>query len=100
MNLRERKQVLDDGWLLRLLPATLSIGCVTFVALVNAPQLRWYMSQLGIPVDALPSELYAHGSKPFPGLDVPAAYVFLLLVTFSVIVMAVALLSQSVATLM
>ena len=82
-----------------LILAFLSVVCVSFVALIDAPQLRWYMSQLGIPVDAIPAGLYAHASKPFPGLDVPAAYVFLLLVTFAVVVMAVALLSQSVAAL-
>lgn len=78
--------------------ALLSIVCVTFVALINAPQLRWYLAQLGLPVDAIPGGLYAHGAKPFPGLDVPAASVFLLLVTFSVVILAMALLSQSVAT--
>jgi hypothetical protein len=76
--------------------ALLAVASATFVALINAPQLRWYMSQLGIPVEAIPA-MAAAGPRPFPGLDMPAAYLFLLLVTFTVLVFAVALLSQSVA---
>lgn len=77
--------------------ALLAVAAATFVALLNAPQLRWYMSQLGIPVEAIPAALTLQGPRPFPGLDMPAAYLFLLLVTFAVLVFAVALLSQSVA---
>jgi hypothetical protein len=83
-----------------ILLALAAILCVTFVALLDAPQLRWYMSQLGVPVEAIPARFFAQGAKPFPGLDMPAAYVFLLLVTFSVLILAVALLSQSVASLL
>jgi hypothetical protein len=83
-----------------ILLAVAAIVCVGFVALLDAPQLRWYMTQLGVPMDAIPGRFYAQGTKPFPGLDMPAAYVFLLFVTFSVVIMAVALLSQSVATLL
>jgi uncharacterized membrane protein len=77
--------------------ALLAVAGATLVALLNAPQLRWYMSQLGIPVEAIPGALTAQGPRPFPGMDMPAAYLFVLLVTFAVLVFAVALLSQSVA---
>jgi PAS domain-containing protein len=80
--------------------AALSVVCVSVVALANAPQLRWYMAQLGIPVNGLPSTLAVGGVRPFPGLEMPAAYLFLLLVTFAILIFAVALLSQSMAALL
>ena len=80
--------------------AALSVACATLVALGNAPQLRWYMTQLGIPVDAIPAALLIGGARPFTGVEMPAAYLFLLLVTFAILIFAVALLSQSVASLL
>lgn len=82
-----------------LLLAALSVVAAIAVALVNAPQLRWYMSQIGIPVEALPLPLQG-AQQAFPGLDMPAAYLFLMLVTFAVCLFAVALLSHSVAALL
>ena len=79
--------------------ALLAAASATAVALINAPQLRWYLGQLGIPLDFLPGVLPAGAARPFPGLDLPAAYLFLLLITFTVVVIAVALLSHSVALL-
>ncbi len=79
--------------------AAIAVACVTLVALVNAPQLRWYVGQLGIPVDRFPVALAHAAAQPFPGLDMPASYLFLMLVTFSVLLFAVALLSHSVALL-
>ena len=80
--------------------AAVAVVCASAVALANAPQLRWYMSQLGIPVDVLPATMVFQGSRPFPALEMPAAYLFLLLLTFSILIFAVALLSQSVAALL
>ena len=80
--------------------ALLAAASATFVAIASAPQLRWYLGQLGIPVEWVPTALASSGARPFPGLDLPAAYLFLLLITFTVVILAVALLSESVSALL
>ena len=77
--------------------AMLAAAGVAAVALANAPELRWYFTQLGVPGELLPTGLGASAARPFPGLDLPASYLFLLLLTFTGLALALALVAHSVA---
>lgn len=70
---------------------------VTLVALVEAPELRWYMQQSGVPADWLIRHLpeLATASRPFPTLSTPAPYLFVLLELFAVLLLAAAMMTGS-----
>lgn len=74
----------------------LAIAAVGVVALANAPELRWYLTQLGVPAALVPTHA-ASGPRPFPGLDLPAAYLVVLLASFAGLALALALVAHSVA---
>lgn len=74
----------------------LAIAGVAAVALANAPELRWYLTQLGVPAAIMPTGT-GLAARPFPGLDLPAAYLFLALLTFAGLALALALVAHSVA---
>jgi PAS domain-containing protein len=71
--------------------AALSIGAVGLVSVIESPELRWYLFQLGLPrwaASALP--VLTARPTPFPGVDAQPAYVFVLLEVFSVLELACA----------
>ena len=78
-----------------------SIATVLTVALIDAPELRWYVTQIG-PwarwlMDLLPARS-ATGPQPFPSLNTPPSYLFVLLVFFTVLLFTVALMTESVTS--
>ena len=76
------------------------VAAVATVALIDAPELRWYVSQAGLLprwiADTLPARTVA--SQPFPSLNVPPTYSFLLLASFTGLLLAVALTAESITT--
>ena len=79
--------------------ATGSIAFVVLAALAESRELRWYLFQLGLPVEWvsrwLPS--LSSGPKPFPGVVGQPAYEFVVLETFAVLQLAAALLAHRLA---
>jgi PAS domain-containing protein len=80
----------------------LAVATVAAVALINAPDLRWYLAQAGSLPDwasRLLPEAPA-SAQPFPSLHAPPAYSALMLASFTVLLFTVALVSESVTTLL
>ena len=82
--------------------AALAAATVIVIALVEAPELRWYLAQLGVPAlasgpwwDGLPGT-----PRPFAGLSAPASYLFVMLQLFVLLLFAVALLAESMRSLL
>lgn len=69
--------------------ALLSILAVGLLAMAESPELRWYLSRLGLPgllARALPA--LPRRPEPFPGVDSSPAYLFVLLEAFAVLELA------------
>ena len=80
--------------------AALSIVAVGIVAMIESPELRWYLFQLGLPrwlASAVPGA--PARQTPFPGVDAQPAYVFVVLEVFAVLELACAALSASASRL-
>lgn len=81
--------------------ALLSIAVVIAVALAESPELRWYVAQLGIPLDRIPRALpflpLPGLPQPFPTLAAQPAFSFVLLGGFAVLLLACAWLSHSLS---
>jgi len=81
----------------------LSVATVLTVALMDAPELRWYVTQAGSLAQWLIGLLprtSASAAQPFPGLNTPPAYLFMLLLLFAVLLFTVALMTESVTSLL
>jgi hypothetical protein len=81
----------------------LSVVAVTTVALINAPELRWYLTQAGsLPhwVTQLLPERSATFVQPFPSLHAPPTYSVLLLASFTALLFTVALMTETVTSLL
>ncbi len=74
----------------------LAVACTAAVALADSPELRWYLTQLGVPSELMPREVFG-APRPFPGLDVPAAALFVMLSSFAALAFALALVAHSMA---
>lgn len=96
--------VATAGWTLKpgraIALALVAIAAAAVVALQNSPELRWYLAQMGLPAVLLPDGIGYGAGRPFPGVELPASYLFLLLVTFTLAVAALALATQSGAALL
>lgn len=92
------------GWTLKpaqaMMLTLVAVAAVGSVALVNSPELRWYLAQMGMPVVLLPEGIGYGASRPFPSVELPASYQFLLLVTFALAMATVTLAVQSAAALL
>ncbi len=82
--------------------AILSVLTVFTVALMNAPELRWYLYQAGLPAEWLLSrlpDLSAGAPQPFPGLTTLPGYLIVLLISFTVLLLSLAVMTDSFKTL-
>ena len=83
--------------------AALSIGTVVTVALIDAPELHWYVTQHGPwarkVMGVLPAAS-ATAAQPFPGLSMPPSYLFVQLLLFVVIIATVALITETFSALL
>lgn len=83
-----------------LLTAALSVAAVVSVASLESAELRWYLIQLGVPIDGivglLPQGLPG-GSTPFPGLATGPAFQLTLLLAFAILLPAAAVLAERAA---
>jgi PAS domain-containing protein len=79
--------------------AFLSVTTVTVVALVESPELRWYLFQLGTPLDRLLSWLPAAPRRlePLPGVALQPSYLVVVLVVFVVLQLLCGLLTEFLA---
>jgi len=80
------------------LTVALTLGTVLGVALLDVPELRWYVSQTGSWANWLMAAIPQTsdtGPQPFPGLNTPPAYLFVLLGVFLILLLAVAMLTDS-----
>ncbi len=80
--------------------AILAVATVLGVALIDAPELRWYVTQGGSPplwLTGVFSRIVTT-PQPFPGLNPPPSYLFALLTSFTVLIFTVALMTESVST--
>jgi hypothetical protein len=77
-----------------------SVAAVSGVALLDSPELRWYAAQTGWLPRWL-ADLFALSpsvNPPFPSLSAPPAYSFLLLTSFTVLLLTVSLMAESITT--
>ena len=83
--------------------ALVAIAAVTLVSLAESPDLRWYVSLLGLPVARLswsaPAWFPARPT-PFPGAEILPEELLVALGVFAVLQLAAALFSESLADLM
>ncbi|MEP7246604.1 MAG: hypothetical protein ABI885_23395, partial [Gammaproteobacteria bacterium] len=83
------------------LMALLTIAVVTIVALVQAPELRWYAT--GLPgVGGHISDLLgrnAGATSPFPGFYAPSGYFVVLLQVFAILVIACAVAAEHLGSI-
>lgn len=82
--------------------AVLSVLTVFTVVLMNAPELRWYLYQAGLPAEWLLSRLPDLSSgvpQPFPGLITLPGYLIVLLISFTVLLFSLAVMTDSFKTL-
>jgi len=71
--------------------AVFSVLAVSQVALVESPELRWYLSRLGLPGWAMAGGSWmASRPQPFPGVGAQPAFVFVLVEAFAVLQLACA----------
>lgn len=91
------------GWSLKsaqgIFIALLASICVAVVALANSPELQWHLVQLGVPEQLLAQGFLVASKHPYAGLELPVAYLSVMLVTFAVAIAAIALAAQSGANL-
>lgn len=81
--------------------ATIALLTVCFVALVEAPELRWYASGLngaGSWLAAVFGEGRAPSTAPFPGLYAPTGYFVVMLEVFAVVIYACAVAAEYLGT--
>ena len=80
---------------------SLTLGTVLMVALMDVPELRWYVSQTASwgdwLVETIP-ETPNSGQQPFPGLNTPPSYLFMLLGVFCGLLLTVAMLTDSLSS--
>ncbi len=82
--------------------ALLSIVVALFVAVVDSPGLRWYLSQFAAiepALSLLPVEL-AGRQEPFPAAVSQPGYLVVSMVFFSLLIFTVALTSESISSLL
>ena len=83
--------------------AVLAFVIVLVVAIVDTPELRWFAAQLGSAshrfLAALPQNA-GMNSQPFPSLNFPPAYYFVLIAMFAALVFTVALMTESLTSLL
>jgi PAS domain-containing protein len=79
-----------------LVAALLSITTVAFVALVESAELRWYLFQLGTPIDRFLRWLPVVSGRlePLPGFTPRPSYLIVVLVVFVVLQLLCALLTE------
>lgn len=84
-----------------LLLASASIVLVSGVAVCDSPELRWYLLQVGLPLDtvfrSLPVELPGRGD-PFPSASMTPSGEAVVLELFAVLLVSAALLARSVSS--
>jgi len=84
-----------------LLTACAATAVVVSIALVEAPELRWYLGQLGLPFAAPLSVLSQSGVRhtvPFVGIEGGPEFYIVALLVFTSSMFGAAILSRSVST--
>lgn len=82
------------------LSALVAVVAVAAVAFAQSPDLRWYVVQVGLPVEGLVGLLPERppgAAEPFPSLGAPPSYLALLLALFSLLIVTAAVVSESLA---
>ncbi len=82
--------------------ALLATVCVTLVAVAESPGLRWYLSLVGLPMNALSWEAPAwmpERPRPFPGADILPEELLVSLGMFAVFQITAAAFSESISGL-
>lgn len=80
----------------------LAIAVVTIVALIQAPELRWYATGLpgvGVWMNDLVASDAGRGSAPFPGFYAPSGYFVVLLEVFAILVIACAVAAEHLGSI-
>jgi PAS domain-containing protein len=88
--------LLFDRQPLRL--AGLSVAAVSLVALSESRELRWFVLQLGLPVERivrLPDGVLPGRPEPFPGMETGPAFQFAFLLLFALFLFGTAFLSAA-----
>jgi hypothetical protein len=83
--------------------AVLAFGTVVFVAIVDTPELRWFAAQLGSVAHRILAALPQNAgmnSQPFPTLNFPPAYYFVLIAMIAALMFTVALMTESLTSLL
>src|SRR4029079_14946961 len=83
-----------------MVTACVSTAVGLSIALVEAPELRWYLGQLGLPFAAPLSVLTQSGARltiPFVGIEGGPEFQFVALLVFTGSMFAAAILSRSVS---
>jgi len=82
--------------------AALSIATVLAVALIDVPELRWYVAQSGPSARRAMALLptLPLSRSPFPGTSLPPSYMLALLLLLVILIVTVALLTESFTTLL
>ena len=83
--------------------AFLGMATVSCVALIEAPELRWYLLEIGLPLGPIIKHLPqapAGATQASGTLIAPASYLFVLLELFGAFLLALALLAESLNALL
>lgn len=83
------------------LMALLAIALTVAIALVQAPELRWYVPGLNAAGTWLAASLNRQGAEfsvPFPGFTAPSGYFLVLLEVFAIVVFACAIAAEYLGT--
>ena len=88
------------GWL-SMVSVLFTLVTVGIVALLEVPELRWQLTQTGVPVERLMAHLPVPASVPgpFPTLNTPAAYLYVALALFAILLLAIAMMMEAVNVL-
>lgn len=81
--------------------ALLGTAVVTIIGFIEAPELRWYALQLGLPVTWLAdftAQTLPNEQRAFPGFYAPPSYYCVLLVLFAMLLFGIALMSESLTS--
>lgn len=81
----------------------MAVSVVVLVALIEAPELRWYLVQIGVPAEWLIRHLpeSSSGVAQHPGaVNAGASYFFVVLELFAVFLVALALMAESFTALL
>jgi PAS domain-containing protein len=80
--------------------AALAIVSAGLIAVIESPELRWYLFQIGLsPALSSLTPAWPGRPTPFPGVDAQPAYDFVLLEVFSAMEIACAAISASLSVL-